>query len=158
MTSPDPTPRQIIVFVLYSVLCLPASMTVAGFAATRITQNVSNFEGGAGYAALWWIIVLTCVFYGLSIALFALLRKRIAILAAVTVAFAALSVPAFRFIYELATWARRVCASRRKRRTRRCRPRPPSQRNPKTKRPDLAIGPFGFRWAGDYPTNMQIPI
>lgn len=104
MTSPDPTtPRQIIVFVLYSVLCLPASMTVAGYAATRITQNVSNFEGGAGYAALWWIIVLTCVFYGLSIALFALLRKRIAILAAITVGFAVLSVPAFRFIYELAT-------------------------------------------------------
>ncbi|MBA9901581.1 hypothetical protein [Burkholderia cepacia] len=102
MTSPDPTPRQIIVFVLYSVLCLPASMTVAGYAATRM-QNVSNFEGGAGYAALWWIIILTCVFYGLSIALFALLRKRIAIVAAITVGFAVLSVPAFRFIYELAT-------------------------------------------------------
>jgi hypothetical protein len=43
------------------------------------------------------------VFYGLSIALFALLRKRIAILAAITVAFAALSVPAIRLIYELAT-------------------------------------------------------
>ncbi|WP_230942093.1 hypothetical protein [Burkholderia cepacia] len=103
MTCPDPTPRQITVFVLYSVLCLPASMTVAGYAATRITQNVSNFEGGAGYAALWWIIILTCVFYGLSIALFALLRKRIAIVAAITVGFAVLSVPAFRFIYELAT-------------------------------------------------------
>ncbi|KVS33543.1 hypothetical protein LGN07_37840 [Burkholderia cepacia] len=103
MTSPDPTPRQIIVFVLYSVLCLPASMTVAGYAATRITQNVSNFEGGAGYAALWWIIILTCVFCGLSIALFALLRKRIAILAAITVGFAVLSVPAFRFIHGLLT-------------------------------------------------------
>ncbi|KVX49355.1 hypothetical protein [Burkholderia cepacia] len=101
MTSPDPTPRQIVVFVLYSVLCLPASMT--GYAATRITQNVSNFEGGAGYAALWWVLILTCVFCGLSIALFALLRKRIAILAAITAGFAVLSVPAFRFIHELAT-------------------------------------------------------
>lgn len=118
MTSPDPTPRQIIVFVLYSVLCLPASMTVAGYAATRITQNVSNFEGGAGYAALWWIIVLTCVFCGLSIALFALLRKRIAILAAITVGLAVLSVP----------------------------PTPTVAAEPKNKRPDLAIGPFGFRW------------
>ncbi|WP_260434995.1 hypothetical protein [Burkholderia sp. Bp8992] len=101
MTSPDPTPRQIIVFVLYSVLCLPASMTVAGYAATRITQNVSNFEGGAGYAALWWIVILTCVFYGLSIALCALLRKRIVILAAITVAFAVLAVPTVKEIHDL---------------------------------------------------------
>ncbi|HHL4082442.1 hypothetical protein [Burkholderia sola] len=103
MTSPDPTPRQIIVFVLYSVLCLPASMTVAGYLATRITQNVSNFEGGAGYAALWWIFILTCAFYGLSIALYALLRKRTAVLAAMTVGFAVLSVPTFRLIHALAT-------------------------------------------------------
>ncbi|WP_175874504.1 hypothetical protein [Burkholderia sp. BCC0397] len=103
MTSSDPTPRQIIVFVLYSVLCLPASMTVAGFVATRITRNVSNFEGGAGYAALWWIFILTCAFYGLSIALCALLRKRTAVLAVITVGFAVLSVPTFRLIHELAT-------------------------------------------------------
>lgn len=103
MTSSDPTPRQIIVFVLYSVLCLPASMTVAGLVATRITRNVSNFEGGAGYAALWWIIILTCAFYGLSIAICALLRKRTAVLAVMTAGFAVLAVPTFRVIYELAT-------------------------------------------------------
>ncbi|MBP0716681.1 MULTISPECIES: hypothetical protein [Burkholderia] len=103
MTSSDPTPRQIIVFVLYSVLCLPASMTVAGYLATRITQNVSNFEGGAGYAALWWIVILTCVFCGLSIILCVLLRKRTAVLAVITVGFAVLSVPTFRLIHELAT-------------------------------------------------------
>ncbi|OXI75325.1 hypothetical protein CFB81_01060 [Burkholderia sp. AU28863] len=103
MTSPDPTPRQIIVFVLYSVLCLPASMTVAGYLATRITQNVSNFEGGAGYAALSWIFILTCAFCGLSIALCVLLRKRTAVLAVMTVGFAVLSVPTFRLIHALAT-------------------------------------------------------
>ncbi|WP_175683625.1 hypothetical protein [Burkholderia cenocepacia] len=103
MTSSDPTPRQIIVFVLYSVLCLPASMTVAGYVAPRITQNVSNFEGGAGYAALWWIIILTCAFYGLSIAVCALLRKRTAVLAVITAGFAVLAVPTFKVIYELAT-------------------------------------------------------
>ncbi|WP_254617355.1 hypothetical protein [Burkholderia metallica] len=71
--------------------------------ATRITQNVSNFEGGAGYAALWWIFILTCAFCGLSIALCVLLRKRTAVLAVITVGFAVLSVPTFRLVYELAT-------------------------------------------------------
>ena len=103
MTSPDSTPRQIIVLVLYSVLGLPASMTVAGYVAPLITRNVSNFEGGAGYAALWWIILLTCAFSVLSMATAVLLRKRTAILAVITVAFAALSVPAFRLIHELLT-------------------------------------------------------
>lgn len=103
MTSPDPTPRQIIVFILYSVLCLPASMTFAGYAATWITRNVSNFEGGAGYAALWWVILLTCAFYALSIGICVLLRKKTAILVAITVAFAALSVPTFRLVHELLT-------------------------------------------------------
>ncbi|WP_419685866.1 hypothetical protein ACN22W_01400 [Burkholderia theae] len=103
MTSPDPTPRQIIVFVLYSVLCLPASMTVAGYVATWMTRNVSNFEGGAGYAALWWMILLTCAFCVLSVVVFALLRKRTAILAAITAGFAALSVPTFRLVHELLT-------------------------------------------------------
>lgn len=103
MTSPDPTPRQVILFVLYSVLCLPASMTVAGYVAPRLTSNVSSFEGGAGYATFWWVILLTCAFYALSLVIFALLRKRTAILAVITVAFAALSVPAFKFIHGLAT-------------------------------------------------------
>ena len=53
-------------------------------------------------AGLGLVVALLAVF-GLSIALFALLRKRIAILAAITVGFAVLSVPAFRFIHELAT-------------------------------------------------------
>ncbi|WP_423378041.1 hypothetical protein [Burkholderia sp. LMG 32019] len=103
MTSPDPTPRQVVLFVLYSVLCLPASMTVAGYVATRMANNASSFEGGTGYATFWWIVLLTCACYALSLVIFALLRKRTAILAAVTVGFAVLSVPAFRFIYELAT-------------------------------------------------------
>ncbi|MDN7591610.1 hypothetical protein [Burkholderia seminalis] len=103
MTSSDPTPRQIIVFMLYSVLCLPASVTVASYVAARITRNVSNFEGGAGYAALWWIILLTCAFYTLSIVVGALLRKRTAILAVVTVGAAVLSVPTFRLVQDLAT-------------------------------------------------------
>ncbi|VWC41244.1 hypothetical protein BLA6860_07002 [Burkholderia lata] len=103
MTSSDPTPRQIIVYVLYSVLGLPASMAAAGYVAPLITRNVSNFEGGAGYATLWWLILLTCAFYALSFVIFALLRKRTAILAVITVAFAALSVPTFRFIHELLT-------------------------------------------------------
>ncbi|MCA8276011.1 hypothetical protein LGN17_26365 [Burkholderia sp. AU30280] len=101
MTSPDSTPRQIIVLVLYSALGLPASMAVAGYVAPLITQNVSNFEGGAGYAALWWIILLTCAFYALSMGIAVLLRKRTAILAVITVAFAALAVPTFRLIHEL---------------------------------------------------------
>jgi len=103
MTSPDSTPRQIIVLILYSVLSLPASMTVAGYVTTLITRNVSNFEGGAGYAALWWIILLTCAFSVLSMIIAALLRKRTAILAVVTVAFAALSVPTFKLAHELLT-------------------------------------------------------
>ncbi|KVN65999.1 MULTISPECIES: hypothetical protein [Burkholderia] len=103
MTSSGPTPRQIIVFVLYSALCLPASVTVAGYVATRITRNVSNFEGGAGYAALVWVIILTCALYGLSIALCVLLRRRTAVLAAMTMGFAVLSVPAFRLACQLAT-------------------------------------------------------
>ncbi|MBN3836714.1 hypothetical protein [Burkholderia sp. Ac-20344] len=103
MTSSDPTPRQITVFVLYSVLCLPASMTVAGYIATLITRNVSTFEGGAGYAALWWIILLTCAFSVLSAVICVLLRKRTAILAVITVAFAALSVPTFKLVHELLT-------------------------------------------------------
>ncbi|WP_238594101.1 hypothetical protein [Burkholderia pyrrocinia] len=49
------------------------------------------------------MILLTCAFYALSLVVFALLRKRTAILAVITVAFAALSVPAFRFIHGLAT-------------------------------------------------------
>ncbi|VWC41400.1 hypothetical protein BLA23254_06997 [Burkholderia lata] len=103
MKSPDPTPRQIIVLILYSVLSLPASMTIAGYVATLITRNVSNFEGGAGYAALWWIILLTCAFSVLSMIIAALLRKRTTILAAITVAFAALSVPTFKLAHELLT-------------------------------------------------------
>lgn len=103
MTSSDPTPRQIIVFMLYSVLCLPASVTVASYVAARITRNVSNFEGGAGYAALWGIILLTCAFNALSIVVGALLRKRRAILAVVTVGAAVLSVPTFRLVQDLAT-------------------------------------------------------
>ncbi|VWD23634.1 hypothetical protein BLA18110_05612 [Burkholderia lata] len=103
MTSPDSTPRQIVVLILYSVLSLPASVTVAGYVATLITRNVSNFEGGAGYAALWWIILLTCAFSVLSIVIAVLLRKRTAILAVITVAFAALAVPTFRLAHELLT-------------------------------------------------------
>ncbi|MPV60384.1 hypothetical protein CFB46_05200 [Burkholderia sp. HI2761] len=103
MTSSDPTPRQVIVFVLYSVLCLPASMTVAGYVATRITRNVSNFEGGAGYTTLWWLILLTGAFCALSIVVCALLRRRTAVLAAITVGLAALSVPTFRFVQGLVT-------------------------------------------------------
>ncbi|HDR9588037.1 TPA: hypothetical protein QDC22_006314 [Burkholderia stabilis] len=103
MTSPDPTPRQIIVFILYSVLCLPASMTLAGYGATWMTRNVSNFEGGAGYAALWWVVLLTGAFYVLSIGICVLLRNRTAILAAITVAFALLSVPTLRLAHELLT-------------------------------------------------------
>ncbi|VWD52354.1 hypothetical protein BLA39750_06292 [Burkholderia lata] len=103
MTSSDPTPRQIIVYVLYSVLGLPASMTAAGYVATRMANHASSFEGGTGYATFWWIILLTIAFFGLSFVIFALLRKRTAILAVITVAFAALSVPTFRFIHELLT-------------------------------------------------------
>ncbi|CAB3768388.1 hypothetical protein GQ57_02690 [Burkholderia sp. MSh2] len=103
MTSHDPTSRQIVVFILYPVLCLPASMTVAGYVATLMTRNMSSFEGGAGYAALWWGILLTGGFFALSMLVFALLRKRTAILAAVTVAFAGLSIPAFKVMYELLT-------------------------------------------------------
>ncbi|KAF1032146.1 MAG: hypothetical protein GAK33_07107 [Burkholderia lata] len=103
MTSSDPTPRQIIVYVLYSVLGLPASMAAAGYVAPLITRNVSNFEGGAGYATLWWLILLTCAFYALSFVIFAMLRKRTAILAVITVGFAALAVPTFRLAHELLT-------------------------------------------------------
>lgn len=103
MTSSDPTPRQIIVYVLYSVLGLPASMTAAGYVAPLITRNVSNFEGGAGYATLWWLILLTCAFYALSFVIFAMLRKRTVILAVITVGFAPLAVPTFRLIHELMT-------------------------------------------------------
>ncbi|MBY4727253.1 MULTISPECIES: hypothetical protein [Burkholderia] len=103
MTSSDPTPRQLIVYILYSVLGLPASMTAAGYVAPLITRNVSNFEGGAGYATLWWLILLTCAFYALSFVIFALLRKRTVILAIVTMALAALVVPTFRLAHELLT-------------------------------------------------------
>lgn len=104
MTASGPTLRQIIVFVLYSVLCLAGSMTVAGYVAPRITRNVSNFEGGAGYAALGWIVISTCTFCGLSIAFRVVLRKRTVVLAVITAGFAVLSVLAFRAIRELATW------------------------------------------------------
>ncbi|WP_175841872.1 hypothetical protein [Burkholderia contaminans] len=103
MTSSDPKPRQIIVYVLYSVLGLPASMTAAGYVAPLITRNVSNFEGGAGYATLWWLVLLTCASYALSFVIFAVLRKRTVILAVITVGFAALAVPTFRLIHELMT-------------------------------------------------------
>lgn len=103
MTSSNPTPRQLIVYILYSVLRLPASMTAAGYVAPLITRNVSNFEGGAGYATLWWLILLTCAFYALSFVIFALLRKRTVILAIVTMALAALAVPTFRLAHELLT-------------------------------------------------------
>ncbi|VWD57179.1 hypothetical protein [Burkholderia contaminans] len=103
MTSSDPTPRQLIVYVLYSVLGLPASMTAAGYVAPLITRNVSNFEGGAGYATLWWLVLLTCASHALSFVIFAVLRKRTVILAVITVGFAASAVPTFRLIHELMT-------------------------------------------------------
>ncbi|HGL6720048.1 hypothetical protein NTJ56_01170 [Burkholderia contaminans] len=101
MTSPDPNLRQVIVLVPYSLLCLPASITVAGYAALVKTRDISHFEGGAGYAWLWLTIVLTLVFYLLGIGFAVLLRKRPAILVAITVAFAALSVPTFKAACEL---------------------------------------------------------
>ncbi|MDR0240009.1 MAG: hypothetical protein LBJ65_00195 [Burkholderia sp.] len=101
MTSSDPNLRQVIVLVPYSLLCLPASITVAGYAALVKTRDISHFEGGAGYAWLWLTIVLTLVFYLSGIGIGVLLRKRLAILVAIMVAFAALSVPTLKAAYEL---------------------------------------------------------
>lgn len=101
MTASDPTLRQVIVLVPYVVLGVPASTTVAGYFATVMTRNASSFEGAAGYAWTWWLIVLTCACYVLAIGGFVLLRRRLAIAAIVTIGFAALSVPTFRAVHDL---------------------------------------------------------
>ncbi|WGY68628.1 hypothetical protein KEC55_01095 [Burkholderia cepacia] len=101
MTSPDPTPRQIALLVPCSILCLPASMTVAGYVALRMTENVSRFEGGAGYAWLWLTMLLSCAFFALGIGICVLMRKKIVPLVLIAVTFAALSVPTLKEIHDL---------------------------------------------------------
>ncbi|MGN7983491.1 hypothetical protein [Burkholderia sp. 22313] len=96
-----PTLRLLLVIVPCAILCLPASTTVAGYVALRMTAGTSHFEGGAGYAWLWLTILLSCVFYAAGIGICALLRKRLALLAGVAVAFVALSVPTFKTVNEL---------------------------------------------------------
>ncbi|WP_396329621.1 hypothetical protein [Burkholderia anthina] len=97
----DPTLRLLLVIVPCSILCLPASTTVAGYVALRMTANTSHFEGGAGYGWMWLTILLSCAFYAAGIGICVLLRKKLALLAIVAVAFAALSVPTFQAIRGL---------------------------------------------------------
>ena len=100
MKPVDPTLRLLLVIVPCAILCLPASTTVAGYVALRMTQNTSHFEGGAGYAWVWLTILLSCAFYALGIGICVLLRKRLALLAIVAAAFIALSVPTFKTVNE----------------------------------------------------------
>lgn len=97
----DSTLRLVVLLVPCSILCLPASTTVAGYVALRMTANTSHFEGGAGYAWLWLTILLSCAFYALGIGICVLMRKKAALLAVVAVVFAALSVPTCKAVNDL---------------------------------------------------------
>ena len=101
MKPVDPTRRQLLLVVPCSILCLPASITVAGYVALRMTAGTSHFEGGAGYAWMWLTILLSCVFYAAGIGICVLLRKRLALLAVVAVAFVGLSVPTVKTVNDL---------------------------------------------------------
>ncbi|WP_175836030.1 hypothetical protein [Burkholderia anthina] len=101
MKPVDPTLRLLLLIVPCAILCLPASTTVAGYVALRMTASTSHFEGGAGDGWMWLTILLSCGFYVLGVGGCVLLRKRPAFLVIVAAVFLALSVPTFRTVNGL---------------------------------------------------------
>ncbi|KHK49639.1 hypothetical protein PI86_15410 [Burkholderia sp. A9] len=97
MKPVDATLRLLLIIVPCSILCLPASTTVAGYVALRMTQDTLHFDDGAGYARIGLTLLLSGAFDTLGIGICVLLRNRLAIVAAALVA---LSVPTFKTVNE----------------------------------------------------------
>ena len=62
--------------IAYLILALPASMTIGALIAQLLTANISNFEGGSGYAWVSVFIISAPLIYIICLVLLPLFIKK----------------------------------------------------------------------------------
>lgn len=77
------------------------SLAVKSATAWVESRHTSNFEGASGYAVMYQIPLWLVLYLAMLIAVFLLLRKRLWLLAMVTVLLAVLAMPSISYIAEL---------------------------------------------------------
>ncbi|MDC4704634.1 hypothetical protein [Acinetobacter baumannii] len=63
--------------ICYLVLGLPASLGIGSLIAQLLTFNISNFEGGSGYAWIWIFIIVSSVTYLACLIILPILLKKV---------------------------------------------------------------------------------
>ncbi|AIL75043.1 hypothetical protein FJU44_17140 [Acinetobacter baumannii] len=88
--------------ICYLVLGLPASLGIGSLITQLLTFNISNFEGGSGYAWIWIFIIVSSVTYlACLIILPILLKKYVQALSTLVVIFGILGLFSLFFIISL---------------------------------------------------------
>ncbi|MDV7507504.1 hypothetical protein R4532_13455 [Acinetobacter baumannii] len=103
--SPSPSSEQrkpVGLIICYLLLGLPASLTIGSLIAQVLTINVSNFEGGSGYAWVWILMIISPLTYlACLIALPILIKKYVNALSTVVIVFGILSIFSLSFLASL---------------------------------------------------------
>ncbi|MGC9659212.1 UNVERIFIED_CONTAM: hypothetical protein KWE07_08635 [Acinetobacter pittii] len=101
--SPSSEQRKPVgLIICYLLLGLPASLTIGSLIAQVLTINVSNFEGGSGYAWVGILMIISPLTYlACLIALPILIKKYVNALSTIVIVFGILSIFSLSFLASL---------------------------------------------------------